>query len=101
MTTDKIINKLASDADIFFYTFQQDDDTIIAKSHFFDFYFGTDSVKIVDSYVLPGYLLLPYLKSNLPIQFDYTLDNFYDVMLEYVIELQDTCIRYEQLEDND
>ena len=96
-----LINKLSKDANIFFYTFEQEDGTIIAKSHFFDFYFGNDHVKIVDSYVLPGKLLQPFLSDNLPKQFNYTLDNFYEVMLECVSDMQETCIFLERQEEID
>ena len=101
MNITNLINKLSKDANIHFYTFEQDDYTIIAKSHFIDIHFDDQYCKIVDSYVLPGTYLKPYLDNHLPITLSYNIDNFYDIMLEYVDNIHNDCVFLERREELD
>ena len=101
MKLDKLINELSHDTGVFFYTFEQDDGRVIAKSHFFDFYFHDDRVEIVDSYNSPGDTLKSYLDTHTPYMLHYNVDNFYQVLLEYVEMIHDDCIFLEQQEELD
>jgi len=92
MSIDKLINKLTSDTDIHFHKFEQDNDVIVAKSHFFDLRFGPTYVEVVEDYTLPGPILKNLLMENLPFTIDYIVDNYYDILVEFLDELQQKCI---------
>jgi len=92
MSIDELVNKIASDTGIYFYTFEQDNDVIVAKSHFFDLRFGPTYVEVVEDYTLPGPILKNLLMENLPFTIDYIVDNYYDILVEFLDELHTKCI---------
>ncbi len=92
MNIEQFVNKLANDTGIFFHSFTQDDEVIVAKSHFFDFYFHPTYLEIKDSYNTPGIKLKKYLEENLPFSIDFSVDNYYDIVVDTLIEIRDNCI---------
>lgn len=92
MSIDELINKIASDTDINFHEFVQDNDTIIAKSHFFDLRFGPTYIEVTEDYTLPGPILKNLLTESLPFRIDYIVDNYYIILVEFLDELYSKCI---------
>lgn len=95
------INNISSDTDIYFHTFTQEDDIIIAKSHFFDLRFGPTYIEVVEDYTLPGPILKNLLLENLPFRIDYIVDNYYSILVEFLDELQSKCIGAEYRDEED
>jgi hypothetical protein len=101
MSIDQLINKIASDTDIHFHDFVQDNDTIIAKSHFFDIHFGPTYIEVTQDYPLPGNNLKNLFLENLPFRIDYIVDNYYIILVEFLDELYSKCIGAEQNDEDD
>jgi hypothetical protein len=100
MNIEKTLNQIAEDTGIHFHSFEQDNDVIIAKSHFFDFRFGPTNLEIINSHILPGPRLKNYLEGVLPFTIDYIVDNYYDILVEVMTEIYENCVTLE-IRDND
>lgn len=92
MSIDELVNKIANDTDIYFHEFVQQDDIIVAKSHFFDLRFGPTYIEVVEDYPIPGTILKNLFLENLPFRIDYIVDNYYDILVEFLDELHSKCI---------
>lgn len=92
MNIEKLINELSDDTGIYFHEFTQDNDNIIAKSHFFKITFGPTYVEIINDHILPGPILEKLMKEKLPFRIDYIVDNYYDILTAYLDELQSMCL---------
>lgn len=95
MNIEKLIKDISNDADIHFHSFDQVNDTIIAKSHFFDIHFGPNRVDVVFDYPVPGPKLLNYSIERLPFYLDYNEEKFYDILIEVLDDLQTKFIALE------
>ncbi len=100
MNIEKLIKDISTDTTVFFHTFDQVDDVIIAKSHFLDFHFGPTCVAIALDYTLPGPKVTEYSKKHLPILFDYNEENFYDRLVDSVVEIETKLIGAEYQDEN-
>jgi hypothetical protein len=100
MNIEKLIKDISTDTTVFFHTFEQVDDVIIAKSHFLDFHFGPTSVAIALDYILPGPKVIEYSNMHLPILFDYNEENFYDRLIDSVVEIKKNLNAAEYQDEN-
>lgn len=92
MLIEDLIKNVSKDTDIYFHEFEQHDDVIVAKSHFFDFYFAPTYVEVVDSYVLPGPKHSEYIKEVLPFRIEYIVDDYYNILVDTMSEIYENCI---------
>ena len=101
MNRETFFNNLSDDTGVFFYTFDQDNDVIIAKSHFFDLRLGPTYIELVDSYVLPGPILKNYLQEKLPFRIDFIVENYYDILVDTIDEIHDNSIAAEYRDEEE
>jgi hypothetical protein len=101
MNIEQLIKNVSNDTNVYFHTFEQDNDTIIAKSHFLNFHFGPERVDIVLDYTLPGPRLTQYSTERLPIYFDYNEENFYNKLIESIYDIQDKLIALEYRDEEE
>ena len=101
MKIDELARQLSIDANIFFHKFEQQNDVIIAKSHFFDIHFGPTYIEVVDSYNLPGPRLETYMKQVLPFRIDYVVDNYYNILLNTLVEIHEYCVACEYRDERE
>lgn len=99
MNIEEFVNKLADDTGIYFYKFEQENDIIVAKSHFFDFRFYPTYLEVTDSSVLPGPNLKNYLQEKLPFRIDYIVDNYYDILVDELDNIHHCCIGAEHQDE--
>jgi hypothetical protein len=95
-----LVNDISNDTGIYFNSFEQDNEFVIAKSHFCDFRFGPTYIEIVDSYNMPGPRLRLHLEENLPFRIDYEVDNYYDILVDTINEIHDKCIACEYKDES-
>lgn len=96
----KILGHLEDTLGIYLHDFiDVDENTLLVKSHFFDFTFGPNSVKVVDSYNLPGPTLQEHINETLPYTLEYTHNNFLNVFLETLDDIHTRCISCELIDE--
>lgn len=101
MNIEELIKNVSIDTDIYFHEFEQHNDVIVAKSHFFDFYFGPTYVEVIDRYVLPGPIYNEYIKEVLPFRIDYIVDNYYNILVDTMNEIHSNCIGAEYRDEEE
>jgi hypothetical protein len=99
MNISKLITDLSTDTNVHFYSFEQNVDTIIAKSHFLDFHFGPERVDILLDYPIPGPLMQKFVVERLPIFLDYNTENFYNMLVEVTDDIVEKLIALEYKEE--
>lgn len=86
-----LLEQIEKNTDVYITSFSQQDNILVAKSHFFDLHFDDYSMKIVDSYTLPDEMLKKYLDETLPLEIKYDFFDFYVVMLDTINEIENKC----------
>ena len=101
MNLEKLIKDVSVDADIYFHDFEQINDVIVAKSHFFDLHFGPERVDVIFDYPVPGPKLKEYSLERLPFYLDYSEDKFYDMLVDILDDLQTKFIALEYRDEEE
>lgn len=83
----ELIKNITNDTSVHFHSFEQHNDILVAKSHFFNLHFGPERVDIVFDYTTPGPKLQSYSVERLPIYLDYNQELFYDILVETIDDL--------------
>lgn len=101
MNLEKLIKDVSTDADIFFYSFDQVNDTIIAKSHFFNIHFTPERVEVIFDYPVPGTKMKNFSLERLPFFLDYSEEKFYDTLIEVLDDLETKFVALEYKEEEE